>query len=84
MLPNSKARMNCVVPLHDAPSMFEKTTSEIVFVRQGHDLEYPIKFVYKKKYLPVMIIDSWENFKKIQDYENNTGWIHISKLSKRL
>ena len=72
-----------IVVLAETQNIFRTLKSEIVFVRQGHDLEYPIKFVYKKKYLPVMILDSWENFKKIKDYNNNTGWIHISKLSKR-
>ena len=57
--------------------------SEIVNVRQGHSFDYPIKFIYRKKNLPVKIIDVWENFKKIQDYNNNQGWIHVSKLSKR-
>ena len=25
----------------------------------------------------------FENFRKIRDHENNTGWIHISQLSKK-
>ena len=31
-----------------------------VKVRQGPSFEYPVKFIYKKKYLPVKIIDSKE------------------------
>ena len=54
-----------------------------VNVRQGPDWNYPIKFVYKKKYLPVILIDSYEIWRKVKDYENNSGWIHVSKLSKR-
>mgnify|MGYP006106029707 CR=1 FL=1 len=54
-----------------------------VFVRQGHSFEYPIKYIYKKKYLPLLVIDSWNNFRKIKDFENNVGWIHISQLSKK-
>ena len=27
--------------------------------------------------------DKSENFIKIRDHENNTGWIHLSQLSKR-
>ncbi len=30
-----------------------------------------------------MVQDSYENFRKIRDHENNTGWIHISQLSKK-
>ena len=54
-----------------------------VKVRQGPSFEYPVKFIYKKKYLPVKIIDSKDNFKKIIDLKNNDGWIHISQLTKK-
>ena len=52
-------------------------------LRQGPSFDYPIKIFYKKKYLPVLIIDNSDNFRKIKDYENNTGWIHVSQLSKK-
>ena len=54
-----------------------------VNLRQGPSNEYPIKIFYKKKYLPVLIMDQSENYRKIIDFENNTGWIHISQLSKK-
>jgi len=54
-----------------------------VNLRQGPSFEYPIKLVYKKKYLPVIIIDKSETWRQIKDFENNSGWIHISQLSKR-
>ena len=33
--------------------------------------------------MPVLIQDSSDNFRKIRDHENNSGWIHISQLSKK-
>ena len=54
-----------------------------VNLRQGPSFEYPIKILYKKKFLPVIIQDEYGNFKKIKDHENNSGWIHISQLSKK-
>jgi len=54
-----------------------------VNLRQGPSFEYPIKLIYKKKYLPVIILDSSETWRKISDFENNSGWIHISQLSKK-
>ena len=53
-----------------------------VNVRLGPSKNYPIKFVYEKKYLPVVIIDEHYNWRKVRDYDNDTGWIHISQLSK--
>ena len=54
-----------------------------VNLRQGPSFEYPIKLFYKKKFLPVEVHDKFDNFRKIRDHENNTGWIHISQLSKK-
>ena len=54
-----------------------------VKVRQGPSFEYPVKFIYNKKYLPVKVIDTKDNFKKIIDLKNNSGWIHISQLTKK-
>jgi SH3-like domain-containing protein len=57
--------------------------NEKVNLRQGPSFEHPVKIFYKKKYLPVLIQDKSGNFRKIRDHENNSGWIHISQLSKK-
>lgn len=54
-----------------------------VNLRQGPSFEYPIKLIYKKKYLPVIILDKSGPWKKIKDFQNNTGWIHTVLLSKK-
>ena len=54
-----------------------------VNLRQGPSFKYPIKFIYKKRYLPVEVLDKSETWIKIKDFENNSGWIHISQVSKK-
>ena len=54
-----------------------------VNLRQGPSFEYPIKLTYKKKYLPILILDKSETWRKIKDFESNSGWIHVSQLSKK-
>ena len=56
---------------------------EKVNLRQGPSFDYPIKIFYKKKFLPVLVQDKSDNFRKIRDHENNSGWIHVSQLSKK-
>ena len=54
-----------------------------VNLRQGPSYDYPVKLIYKKKYLPVIILEKSDTWRKIKDFENNSGWIHISQLSKK-
>ena len=54
-----------------------------VNLRQGPSFDYPVKLIYKKKYLPVIILNKVETWRQIKDHQNNSGWIHISQLSKR-
>ena len=53
-----------------------------VNVRYGPSFDSDIKYVYKKINLPIKQIDKKENFRRIIDLKNNSGWIHISQLKK--
>ena len=66
-----------------AEEYFLTLRNDKVNLRQGPSFEYPVKLFYKKKFLPVVVQDKFDNFRKIRDHENNTGWVHISQLSKK-
>ena len=53
-----------------------------VNVRYGPSFDSDIKYVYKKINLPLKQLDKKENFRRIIDLKNNSGWIHISQLQK--
>ena len=53
-----------------------------VNVRYGPSFESPVKFIYKKINLPIKQIDKKENWRRIVDFKNNSGWIHRSQLKK--
>ena len=53
-----------------------------VNVRYGPSFESPIKYIYKKINLPIKQIDKKENWRRIIDSKNNSGWIHWSQLKK--
>ena len=53
-----------------------------VNVKYGPGFNYQIKYIYKKKNLPIKVIDKKENFRRIIDLKKNSGWIHISQLKK--
>ena len=66
-----------------AEEYFSTLRYDNVNLRQGPSKDYPIKIFYKKKYLPVLVQDTSENWRKIKDQENNTGWIHLSQLTQK-
>ena len=53
-----------------------------VNVRYGPSFESPVKYIYKKINLPIKQIDKKENWRRIIDSKNNSGWIHWSQLKK--
>ena len=74
----------CLIFTHvSSEEYFLTLRNEKVNLRLGPSFDYPVKIIYKKKYLPVAVKDKSDNFRKIQDHENNSGWIHISQLSKK-
>jgi len=62
--------------------IFLSLKKDKVNVRYGPGFEYPIKYIYKKINLPIKQIDKKENFRRIIDLKNNSGWIHVSQLKK--
>ena len=67
----------------DVDKIFLSLRNKTVNLRQGPSFDYPIKLVYKKKFLPVELIEKSGPWRKIKDIENNVGWIHIALLSKK-
>ena len=65
-----------------ANEVFVSLKKDKVNVRYGPSLESPIKYVYKKINLPIKQIDKNENFRRIGDIKNNSGWIHVSQLKQ--
>ena len=63
-----------------AEEIFLSLKKNKVNVRYGPSLESPIKYIYKKINLPIKQIDKKENWRRIIDLKNNSGWIHRSQL----
>ena len=64
----------------NADEVFLSLKKNKVNVRYGPSFESPIKYFYKKKNLPIKQIDKKENWRRIIDFKNNSGWIHRSQL----
>ena len=52
-------------------------------VRAGPGQQYPIKFTFKLRGIPVKVISEYDNWNEIQDYEGQSGWVTQSLVTKR-
>ena len=50
-------------------------------IRVGPSKNYPIKIKYIKKYYPLKVLEEYENWRKVEDFQKNFGWIHKSLIS---
>jgi SH3-like domain-containing protein len=57
---------------------FVSLKSDEINVRVGPGKRYPIRWTYRRKLLPVQIIEEFAHWRKIQDYEGATGWVQKS------
>ena len=52
-------------------------------LRYGPGKNYPIKLVFIKKKIPLVIIDQFDHWRKVLTTKNLTGWIHKSQLTMK-
>jgi SH3-like domain-containing protein len=52
-----------------------------VNLRTGPGLRYPIEWVYAQTGLPVEVIDEFETWRRIRDWEGSIGWVHQNMLT---
>ena len=52
--------------------------TSVANLRIGPSPAHPIAFVYEKKNMPVEVIDEFEVWRKVKDYQGDTGWLHLS------
>ena len=65
-----------------ADEIFLSLKKNKVNVRYGPSFESPVKYIYKRINLPIKQIDKKENWRRIIDFKNNSGWIHSSQLKQ--
>ena len=71
-----------IIPSIGAEEKYLSLKKSKVNVRYGPSFDSKVKYIYKKINLPIKQIDKKENFRRIVDLKNNSGWIHISQLKK--
>ena len=55
--------------------------SNDVNIRVGPSINYPIEIKYIVKNYPLKVIEEYEDWRKVEDFKKNIGWIHKSLIS---
>ena len=50
-------------------------------IRVGPSKKYPIVLKYTKKNFPLKVLEEYEEWRKVEDFKKNIGWIHKSLIS---
>ncbi len=83
-----QALANCIAMTGTAPETasgrelprFVSLRFGTVNLRQGPGDDYRINWVYKRKGMPLLVIAEHDNWRRVCDFEETTGWIHRSQL----
>ncbi|MBJ6124312.1 SH3 domain-containing protein [Microvirga splendida] len=65
------------------PLRFASLKRDKVNVRVGPGTQYPIRWIYQRKGLPVEIIAAFGNWRRIRGSDSAEGWVHAALLSAR-
>lgn len=66
----------------DTAPYFASIKNDKIYMRLGPGDEYPIKWVYHRKGLPVEVLASYDAWRRVRDMDGETGWIHTALLSR--
>ena len=66
----------------DTTPYFASIKSDKIYMRLGPGDEYPIKWVYHRKGLPVEVLSSYDAWRRVRDMDGEIGWIHTALLSR--
>lgn len=53
-------------------------------MRVGPSLDFPADWVYRRKGLPVKVVQVVGNWRKIEDESGTQGWMHVAMLTGKL
>ena len=70
-------------PPADKLPRFASLRSDEVNLRVGPGENYPIEWVFKRKDMPVEIIEQFQNWRRVQDWEGDKGWVMDRMLTSK-
>ena len=82
MLIYSYSYLPKIVLAENLPKLVSIKTSK-ANLRYGPGKNYPIKIIFIKKNIPLLVIDKFDHWRKVLTSKNIVGWIHKSQLTMK-
>ena len=64
------------------PALVSTKTSK-ANLRYGPGKNYPIKLIFIKRNIPLLVVDKFDHWRKVLTSKNVNGWIHKSQLTTK-
>ena len=71
-----------IVLAENLPALVSTKTSK-ANLRYGPGKNYPIKLIFIKKKIPLLVVDKFDHWRKVLTSKNTNGWIHKSQLTTK-
>ena len=71
-----------IVLAENLPALVSTKTTK-ANLRYGPGKNYPIKLIFLKKNIPLLIVDKFDHWRKVLTSKNKNGWIHKSQLTTK-
>ncbi|MET0137359.1 MAG: SH3 domain-containing protein [Sphingobium sp.] len=49
-------------------------------MRVGPSMDYPANWIYRRKNLPLKVIETYPNWRRVEDPDGTRGWMHVRLL----
>lgn len=72
--------IQCKESKHPLPR-FASMRSNNINTHVGPGKQYPIKWHYRRQFMPVEIIAEFDTWRQIRDIDGAVSWVHVSLLS---
>lgn len=60
---------------------FVSLKSDEVNLRTGPGTRYPIDWIYRRRGLPVEVVDEFDDWRRVRDHDGTMGWVHRFMLA---
>src|SRR5689334_14349610 len=63
------------------PARYASIRRDQAFLREGPSYAHKVLWIYKRKNYPVMIIGTFDAWRRVKDVDGTVGWMHHTQLS---